>query len=60
MLEVLMNAWDMLPAILEGVLMVVGGCAIIAKYTPTPKDDLLIAKIYGMLDWLAQNTNKKD
>ena len=45
--------------VLTAVLSIVGGAAVIAKYTPTPKDDKFLGGalivIRKILDFLGQN-----
>jgi hypothetical protein len=45
-------------SILEAMLMVIGGAATIAAMTPTPKDDGILAKMKGVLDFVAMNVLK--
>jgi|TARA_R110002050_G_scaffold216221_1_gene352317 hypothetical protein len=42
-------------AILTGVVTV---ASAIAALTPTPKDDNIVGKVYGVIDWLALNVGK--
>jgi hypothetical protein len=44
--------------IIAGLLAVVGGFSIIAKLTPTPKDDEVLAKVVKVLDFLAMNKQR--
>lgn len=39
-------------------LAIIGGFSIIAKLTPTPKDDEILGKIVKVLDFLAMNKNR--
>lgn len=34
---------------LQGILMVLGGFSILAKITPTPKDDKIIDKVLSLI-----------
>lgn len=45
-------------SIIGGLLAIVGGCSIIAKLTPTPKDDAILAKAVKVLDLLALNKQR--
>lgn len=45
-------------AITTGLLAVVGGFSVLAKLTPTPKDDEILAKIVKVLDFLALNKQR--
>lgn len=45
--------------IIGGVLATIGGLSIIAKLTPTPKDDEILAKIVKVLDFLALNKQRQ-
>tara|TARA_R110000751_G_scaffold114140_1_gene213505 strand:+ start:59 stop:256 length:198 start_codon:yes stop_codon:yes gene_type:complete len=42
-------------AILTGVVTV---ASAVAALTPTPKDDNVVGKVYGVIDWLALNVGK--
>jgi hypothetical protein len=44
--------------IIAGLLAIVGGFSIIAKLTPTPKDDEILAKVVKVLDFLAMNKQR--
>jgi hypothetical protein len=44
--------------IITGLLAIVGGFSVIAKLTPTPKDDAIIAKIVAVLDFVAMNKQR--
>jgi len=45
--------------VLIGVAAIVGGLSVIAKLTPTPKDDAILAKAVKVLDFLALNKQRK-
>jgi hypothetical protein len=45
--------------VIAGVLATIGGLSIIAKLTPTPKDDEILAKIVKVLDFLALNKQRQ-
>lgn len=49
------NNWG---TIITGLLAVVGGLSVIAKLTPTPKDDEILAKAVKVLDFLAMNKQR--
>jgi hypothetical protein len=51
----LWSNWDTIGA---GLLSVIGGFSILAKLTPTPKDDEILAKIVKALDFLALNKQR--
>lgn len=44
--------------IIGGTLAVIGGLSILAKLTPTPKDDAILAKAVKVLDFLALNKQR--
>ena len=44
--------------IVAGLLAIIGGAAILATMTPTPKDDAILAKIKKVLDFVAMNIGK--
>jgi hypothetical protein len=44
--------------IIAGLLAVVGGFSVLAKLTPTPKDDAILAKAVKVLDFLAMNKQR--
>lgn len=48
--------WD---AIVVALLAVVGAASVIAKLTPTTKDDEIVAKIKAVLDVIALNPKNK-
>ena len=41
--------------IVEALLMIVGGAAVLAAYTPTKKDEVILAKIKNFLNLIAFN-----
>ena len=43
----------------EAALAVVGAASLIAKLTPTPKDDEILTKVVKALDFLALNKERK-
>lgn len=45
-------------AIISGLLAIIGGFSILAKLTPTPKDDEILAKAVKVLDFLALNKQR--
>jgi hypothetical protein len=45
--------------VIAGVLAIIGGLSVIAKLTPTPKDDEILAKIVKLLDFLALNKQRQ-
>lgn len=44
--------------IITALLAIIGGFSIIAKLTPTPKDDAVISKIVAALDFVAMNKQR--
>ena len=44
--------------IITALLAIIGGFSVIAKLTPTPKDDDIIAKIVSALDFVALNKQR--
>ena len=44
--------------IVAGLLAIIGGAAILATMTPTPKDDAILAKVKKVLDFIAMNIGK--
>jgi len=44
--------------IIAGLLMIVGGASILAKLTPTEKDDMVVDRILALLHKLALNPKK--
>jgi len=56
MLEILQNL-D-LKTLIQGLLTLVGGMAVLATMTKTPKDDGILRKIKSVLDILAMNVGK--
>jgi len=49
---------DNYTSIIGAILAIVGGFSIIAKLTPTPKDDEILAKVVKVLDFLALNKQR--
>lgn len=47
--------WD---SIIGAALATVGAFSLIAKLTPTPKDDAILAKVVKVLDFLALNKQR--
>jgi len=45
-------------AALTGALAVIGGLSVLAKLTPTPKDDEVLAKLVKVLDFFALNKQR--
>jgi hypothetical protein len=46
-------------SIVQGVLMIVGGASLLAKLTPTKKDDIIIDSILKLINGIALNPKKK-
>jgi|TARA_R110000824_G_scaffold203363_1_gene387780 hypothetical protein len=46
---------DLIVNIVQGVVAVVAVASIICSLTPTPKDDVLIGKLYKFIEALALN-----
>lgn len=51
----IVSNWDVL---IGAVLVIIGGFSVIAKITPTPKDDAALAKVYKIINAIALNTTK--
>ena len=51
-------AADNYQTIIGGLLAIIGGFSILAKLTPTPKDDEILAKIVKVLDFCAMNKQR--
>lgn len=43
----------------EAVSLVVAGASMLAKLTPTKKDDKILGKIQGVLDFFALNNERR-
>ena len=48
--------WD---KVFLGITTIITGASIIAKLTPTPKDDAILAKVVKVLDFMALNKSRK-
>lgn len=44
--------------VITAILAVIGGLSIIAKLTPTPKDDEILEKVVKVLDFLSLNKQR--
>lgn len=51
-------AYENAGTVAAGVLAVIGGLSILAKLTPTAKDDEFLAKVVKVLDALALNKQR--
>ena len=49
-------AWIM--TVVEVVPWIITSASAIAALTPTPKDDMLVGKLYKIIDWCAINVGK--
>lgn len=56
-MEVLLEAWNSVDGFIAGLLAVLGFFSILAKLTPTDKDDKLWAKLINFVG-LAKNIKK--
>lgn len=59
-MDYIVNNWD---AILQTALAVFGALAMVARFTPTPKDDAFFGKIYDLISKFTPNDRdlvKKD
>tara|TARA_R110000782_G_scaffold270483_1_gene371815 strand:- start:25358 stop:25573 length:216 start_codon:yes stop_codon:yes gene_type:complete len=56
MIEYLIANWD---AVLTTLLSVIGALAMIAKFTPTPKDDAILGKLYDLISAITPNDRVK-
>lgn len=45
--------WPLLTTIVAGVLAAHTLAVFVVNLTPTPKDDEILAKVYGVIEWLA-------
>lgn len=54
-MEYIIQNWD---TILTAVLALVGAASVIAKLTPTPKDDAVLAKVKSVVEAIALNPKK--
>lgn len=54
--QTILANWE---AIIGAILAIIGGFSIIAKLTPTPKDDAILATIVKALDFLALNKQRQ-
>lgn len=54
-IKIAVAIWETKDVWLPAVLSIVGGAAVLAKYTPTLKDDHALAKLTRLIDWLGQN-----
>ena len=54
-MEFLANNWF---EIITALSMMVAGASVLAKFTPTPKDDAFFAKIKKFLDMIALNPKR--
>lgn len=57
MIDYLIANWD---AILSTVLAVIGALAMVAKFTPTPKDDAILGKLYDLISAITPNDRVKN
>jgi hypothetical protein len=53
--QFLSTNWEV---IVSGLLMVVGGFAVFARFTPNKSDDAIMQKIYDFINGMAQNRGK--
>lgn len=49
-------AWIM--TVVEVVPWIITSASAIAALTPTPKDDMLVGKLYKIIDWCSINVGK--
>lgn len=49
-----------LGAVIAGLILLVGAASVVAKLTPTTKDDAIIDAILGVLNALALNPKESD
>jgi len=54
-MEMILSIFDLIPAWIAALAGLVTAASAIAALTPTPKDDLIIGKLYRVLDMLALN-----
>jgi|TARA_R100001163_G_C4969102_1_gene129738 hypothetical protein len=49
---------DLIVSIVQGAVAVIAIASIVCSLTPTPKDDVLIGKLYKIIETLALNIGK--
>ena len=49
---------DLIVSIVQGAVAVIAIASIVCNLTPTPKDDVLIGKLYKIIETLALNIGK--
>ena len=49
---------DTIFTIIQLAPWVISGASLICAFTPTPKDDQIIGKVYKLIDWCAINVGK--
>jgi|TARA_R100000234_G_scaffold80826_1_gene50758 hypothetical protein len=49
---------DLILKLIQIVPWIISAASLIAAITPTPKDDILIGKVYKILDWCAINVGR--
>ena len=57
MIEFIKEHWDDILAVYGAVVAI---CTVIVKYTPTKKDDDILAKIIKILDYFSTAFSKED
>ncbi|PHS61744.1 MAG: hypothetical protein COB09_16890 [Thalassobium sp.] len=57
-METVLELFGQAPAWLTALLSLMVGAKAIVALTPTPKDDELVGKIYGIIEFLALNFGK--
>lgn len=54
-IEWLLTNWD---GIVQGVLAVLGGFAILARFTPNKSDDRIVQSVLSLINGLAMNNGR--
>jgi len=57
-MNMILNIIDAIPAWMGALAGLVAAASAIAALTPTPRDDLILGKLYRLLDALALNIGK--
>lgn len=56
--EFLLKLINGVPELIVALSLIISGAAVIATFTPTPKDDAFFAKLKGLLDMVGMNFGK--
>ena len=58
MSEVMVWVWNNGQSVIEGLIAVVGGFAMLATLTPNKSDDAIVQRVLDMINFLAANFGK--